>query len=43
MKKKIIVTGGDGRFAKILKKHNKDLNLLFFSKKKLDILNFKSI
>jgi len=43
MKKKIIVTGGDGRFAKILKKHNKDLNLFFFSKKKLDILNFKSI
>jgi len=43
MKKKIIVTGGDERFAKILKKHNKDLNLFFFSKKKLDILNFKSI
>jgi len=43
MKKKIVVTGGDGRFAKILKKHNKDLNLFFFSKKKLDILNFKSI
>lgn len=43
MKKKIVVTGGDGRFAKILKKNNKYLNLFFFSKKKLNILNLKSI
>ena len=26
-KKKILVTGGDGRFAKILKKNNKKLKL----------------
>ena len=42
-KSKIIVTGGDGRFAKILKKNNQKLNLFFFSKKELDILNVKSI
>ncbi len=34
MKSKIIVTGGDGRFAKILKKKNKKLNLIFMKKKK---------
>ena len=28
MKKIILVSGGDGRFAKILKKKNKDLNLI---------------
>lgn len=43
MKDKIIVTGGDGRFAKILKKKNKVLNLKFLSKKELNILNTKSI
>ena len=43
MKRKIVVTGGDGRFAKVLKKNNKNLNLFFFSKNKLDILNLKSI
>ena len=43
MKKKILVTGGDGRFAKVLKKNNKNLNLYFFSKNKLDILNLNSI
>ena len=43
LKNKIIVTGGDGRFAKILKKNNKKLNLYFFSKKELDILDLKSI
>ena len=43
MKDKIIVTGGDGRFAQILKKKNKVLNLKFFSKKKSNILNIKSI
>ena len=42
-KNKIIVTGGDGRFAKILKKNNQKLNLFFFSKKELNILNLKSI
>jgi len=43
MKKKIIVTGGDGRFAKILKKNNKKLNLFFASKKQCNILNLNSI
>ena len=28
MTKKILVTGGEGRFAKILKKQNKKLNLV---------------
>ena len=40
---KIVVTGGNGRFSKILKEYNKKLNLHFFSKKKLNILNSKSI
>ena len=43
MKKPILVTGGNGRFAKVLKKKNKELNLKFFSKKELNILNLKSI
>jgi len=43
MKNRIIVTGGNGRFASILKKENKKLNLFFFSKDKLDILNLNSI
>ena len=43
MKKSIIVTGGDGTFAKILKLKNKKLNLKFLSKKELNILNTKSI
>lgn len=43
MNNKIIVTGGDGTFAKILKKENKKLNLFFFSKKELNILNLNSI
>ena len=43
MKRKILVTGGEGRFAKILKKQNRKLNLVFASKKDCNILNFKSI
>lgn len=43
MKPLILVTGGNGRFAKILKKKNKQLNLKFLSKKELDILNLDSI
>ena len=43
MKKLILVTGGDGRFAKVLKKNNKILNLYFASKKECNILNIKSI
>ena len=42
-KKKILVTGGDGRFAKILKSKNTKLNLYFVSKKQCNILNEKSI
>ncbi len=43
MKPKILVTGGDGRFAKVLKRKNKYLNLIFKSKRQLDILNINSI
>jgi dTDP-4-dehydrorhamnose reductase len=43
MDNKILVTGGDGRFARILRNKNKELNLIFCSKKKLDILSIKSI
>ena len=43
MKKKIVITGGSGRFGGILKKYKKN-NLIFFNKKKeLDILNYKKI
>lgn len=43
MKKPILVTGGNGRFAKVLKIKNKKLNLKFLTKKELNILNLKSI
>ena len=43
MDNRILVTGGDGRFAKVLKSKNKKLNLIFCSKKHLDILSLKSI
>ena len=43
MKKKILVTGGDGKFAKVLKVKNKKLNLFFASKKYCNILNINSI
>ena len=43
MKKLILVTGGNGRFAKILKKNNKKLNLYFSTKKECNILNINSI
>ena len=43
MKPLILVTGGNGRFAKILKKENKKLNLKFLNKKDLNILNLNSI
>ncbi len=43
MNKKIVVTGGEGRFAKVLKKQNLNLNILYPSKKKLNILSEKSI
>ena len=40
---KILVTGGDGRFARLLKNKNKKLNLVFKSKKHLNILKISSI
>ena len=43
MKNLILVTGGHGRFAKVLKKNNKFLNLYFASKKECNILNIKSL
>ena len=43
MLKKIVITGGDGRFAQILKKDNKKLNILYPDKKELNILNINSI
>jgi len=41
--KKIVVTGGEGRFAKTFKKYNNNLNIFFPSKKSLNILNIRSI
>ena len=43
MKNLILVTGGQGRFAKVLKKNNKFLNLYFATKKECNILNIKSL
>ena len=43
MSQLILVTGGDGRFAKILKKKNKSLNLYFTKKNNCNILNLDSI
>jgi dTDP-4-dehydrorhamnose reductase len=43
MTKIILVTGGNGRFAKILKEKNYSLNLKFLNKKQLNILNIKSV
>ena len=43
MSSKILVTGGNGRFAEVLKRENKKLNLIFKSKKNLNMLNLSSI
>ena len=43
MLKKIIVTGGEGRFAKELKKIKSKYKFLFKDKKELNILSFQSI
>jgi len=43
MKNTILVTGGDGRFAKVLRKKNISLNLYFASKKECNILNLQSL
>ena len=40
---KIIITGGDGRFAQILKKTNKSLKIFYPNKRSLNILNISSI
>ena len=42
-KPKILVTGGDGRFAKILKEKNSKLNLYFATKKQCNILSLNSL
>jgi len=42
-KKKIIVTGGDGRFAKVLKNAQLGLNLIFPTKTQLNIIKISSI
>jgi len=41
--KKIIVTGGNGRFAQVLKKENKKLKIFFPSKKIFNILDVNSM
>ena len=43
MKKKIVVTGGSGRFANELKKIKTKYNVIYPSKKYLDITNFNKI
>ena len=43
MKNTILLTGGDGRFAKVLRKKNILLNLYFASKKECNILNLQSL
>ena len=43
MKNKILVTGGNGRFAKVLAKYNQKLNLFFVNKRECNILNLNSI
>tara|TARA_B100000780_G_scaffold10013_1_gene6973 strand:+ start:166 stop:867 length:702 start_codon:yes stop_codon:yes gene_type:complete len=43
MLKKIVITGGDGRFAQILKRDNKKLNILYPNKKELNILDFNTV
>ena len=43
MSKKILVTGGNGRFAEVFKKENTLLDLKFLSKKEFNILKLKSI
>ena len=43
MLKKIIVTGGDGRFANELKKIKSEYNFIFRTRKQLDILSYSSI
>ena len=41
--KRIIITGGEGRFAKVLKFYNKKHDIYYPSKKTLNVLSIKSI
>ena len=41
--KKILVTGGDGRFASVLKKSKYNTKFIFLNKKELNILSLNSI
>ena len=43
MLKKIVITGGDGRFSQILKKDNNKLDILYPGKKKFNVLDINSI
>ena len=43
MDSKILVTGGDGRFAQVLKRDNKKLDYTLSNKKQLNILSINSI
>ncbi len=43
IKKKIVITGGEGRFARTLRNSNTNLNIFFPDKKKLNILSLRSI
>ena len=43
MKKKIVITGGEGRFAKHFKPYQNSFKIEFAKKKELDILNIKKI
>ena len=43
MNKRILVTGGNGTFAKVLKSKNNSLDLVFLSKKELNILKPETI
>ena len=42
-KKRIAITGGNGRFAKVLKNTNKSLKIYYPGKKELDVLKINSI
>ena len=43
MKKKIIITGGSGRFGNVLKKIRSQHKIFFPTKRELDVLNEKKI
>ena len=43
MKKRILITGSEGRFAKILKKKFFGKNIFYMDKKQLNILNYRQI